>query len=772
MRKTYSASFLATSLIFTSYVSAQVPSPTTSTTSTSTTTTSTSVKPASMPTTSANPPGVGIPNPNPSGAPRYEDLTKTPSAPLTPPRTGTGPATGGANAPAISISEDGLYLNAVDTEIREIIKQISKATGKNFLIDDKVRGKITILSEKKMTTDEAYQAFLSALEVLGFTVVNGPGDLIKIIPLKDALSNPLPIYKDDSPFTDSYITRLISLKNVSALDIASVVKPLISKEGNLFAYPATNTLIVTDSGTNIDRLLKIIKEMDTQGPEQQMDMVPVKNASAKDIADKIQKLYIDQQGGAKRPSAKPGELDDIPFISKVIPDDRTNSVIVLGAKRAIPKIRELIHQLDKPLEGSQGKVHVHYLKHAEAKKMAEVLSTLTGGSAAKAAPGATPPGGAKPGTAPMVAEFEGGVKVAADESTNSLIITSTQKDYETLVGEVINKLDIPRRQVYVEVVIMELAVDKDRAIGVSGQGGGTFDIAGHPITGFGSLLGGTASGLASALNGAGAVGAVSQETLTFSQTNANGTSSNITIPGFGYILTALESDTNVNVLSTPNLLTLDNEEAEIIVGREQPFPTGSTVTSGGNTTFNVTRQNVGIILKLTPQVNEGDMVKMKVKQEVTAVVPASDAILTTIGPSTTKRSVETVVVAKDQQTVVIGGLIDDKLTWTEQKIPFLGDIPLLGNLFKKKTTTKSKTNILIFLRPYIIRDATDFLKVLQKKVEERNMFIEQNYGKGQHKMIREGIRSHAAELLEFKKDIQLEQYQYEKVNAFPPKGSN
>lgn len=772
MRKTYSASFLATSLIFTSYVSAQVPAPATSTTTTSSTSTTT-VKPATPPTTIANPPGVGIPNPNPSAAPKYEDLTKAPSAPVTPPRTGTGSSAGGAGAPALSVSEDGLYLNAVDTEIREIIKQISKATGKNFLIDDKVRGKVTILSEKKMTTDEAYQAFLSALEVLGFTVVNGPGDLIKIIPLKDALSNPLPIYKDDSPFTDSFITRLIPLKNVSALDIASVVKPLISKEGNLFAYPATNTLIVTDSGTNIDRLLKIIKEMDTQGPEQQMDMVLVKNASAKDIADKIQKLYIDQQGGAKRPAGKPGELEDIPFISKVIPDDRTNSVIVLGAKRAIPKIRELIQQLDKPLDGSQGKVHVHYLKHAEAKKMAEVLSTLTGGASAKTTPGATAPGGAaKPGAAPMVAEFEGGIKVAADESTNSLIITSTQKDYETLVGEVVNKLDIPRRQVYVEVVIMELTVDKDRNIGVSGQGGGTFDIGGHPITGFGSLLGGTASGLASALNGAGAVGAVSQETLTFTQTNANGTTSNITIPGFGYILTALESDTNVNVLSTPNLLTLDNEEAEIIVGREQPFPTGSTVTSGGNTTFNVTRQNVGIILKLTPQVNEGDMVKMKVKQEVTAVVPASDAILTTIGPSTTKRSVETVVVAKDQQTVVIGGLIDDKLTWTEQKIPFLGDIPLLGNLFKQKKTTKSKTNILVFLRPYIIRDATDFLKVLQKKVEERNMFIEQNYGKGQHQMIRQGIRSHAAELLEFKKDIQLDQYDYDKINAFPPKGSN
>lgn len=756
MRNFFSSSLLALTFILQTSVHAQIPAP------------QTQPKPATSGNVLGAPPAT-LPNPQ---VPKYEDLSKTTTPPIAPPKTtlpGTG-GTGSGSQPVLSVSEDGLYLNAVDTEIREIIKQISKATGKNFLIDDKVRGKITILSEKKMTTDEAYQAFLSALEVLGFTVVTGPGDLIKIIPLKDALTNPLPIYKEDSPLTDSFITRLIPLKNVSALDIASAVKPLISKEGNLFAYPATNTLIVTDSGTNIDRLLKIMKEMDTQGPEQQIDMVPIKNATAKDIADKIQKLYVEPQAGPqKRAGAKPGELDDIPFISKVIPDDRTNSVIVLGAKRAIPKIRELIARLDKPLEGAQGKIHVHYLRHAEAKKMAEVMSTLTGGSGASAPKPGAPGAPGKPAGAHMVAEFEGGIKVAADESTNSLIITSTQKDYETLVGEVINKLDIPRRQVYVEVVIMELAVDKDKNIGVSGQGGGTFNVGGHPITGFGSLLGGTASGLASALNGAGAVGAVSQETLTFTQTNPNGTTSNITIPGFGYILTALQSDSNVNVLSTPNLLTLDNEEAEIIVGREQPFPTGSTVTSGGNTTFNVTRQNVGIILKLTPQVNEGDMVKMKIKQEVTAVVPASDAILTTIGPSTTKRSVETVVVAKDQQTVVIGGLIDDKLTWSEQKIPFLGDIPILGNLFKTKKTTKSKTNILIFLRPYIIRDATDFLKILQKKVEERNMFVEQNYGAGQHKMIREGIRSHSAELLEFKKDIQLQEYQYEKTNAFPPK---
>ncbi len=701
-------------------------------------------------------------------APRYEDLSKTNSPAATPPKAGAPQGL----TPSDAGGDEGFFLNAVDTDIREIIKQISKAAGKNFLIDDKVRGKVTILSERKMTLEEAYQAFLSALEVLGFTVVTGPGELVKIVPLKDALTNPIPIYKEDSPFTDSFITRIMGLKNVSALDISSAIKPLISKEGNLFAIPSTNTLIVTDSGSNIDRLLKIIKEMDTQGPEQMIEIVKVKNASAKDVADKVQKLYLDQGGAAGKRAAKPGDLEDVPFISKVIPDERTNSVIILASKRAIPKVRELMAQLDKAVDGPQGKVHVHYLRNAEAKKMADVLSALTG-SAKAATPGAAPgapTAAAKTGGAPTVAEFEGGIKVAADESTNSLIITSTQKDYETLVDEVINRLDIPRRQVYVEVVIMELSIDKNRDVGVSGQGGAPVDIGGNSTNIFGSLLGGTSTGLAAALSGAGAAGLVANDNLTFTQTNADGTTTTITVPKFGYIVNALQTDRNVNVLSTPNLLTLDNEEAEIVVGSEEPFPTGTTVTSGGNSTFNVTRQNVGITLKITPQVNEGDMVRLKVKQEITAVIPGtSEAVLVSLGPSTTKRAVETVIVAKDQQTVVIGGLIDDKLSQRDQKIPFLGDIPVLGNLFKRKTMTKTKTNILVFLRPYIIRDTTDFLKVLQRKVEERNMFIEQNYGASQQKAIRQSIRSHTAELLEFKKDVQVVDYTYEPVQVQSPK---
>ncbi|MCC7345507.1 MAG: type II secretion system secretin GspD [Deltaproteobacteria bacterium] len=711
--------------------------------------------------------------PPPQPGSSYEELNVPKAVPVKPTAETRAAAPGATPVPG---ADEGLYLNAVDTDVREIIKQIAKVTGKNFLVDQSVRGKVTIISEKKMTIEEAYQAFLSALEVLGFTVVNAPGDLVKVIPMKEALQNPLPIYKDDSPVTDAFITRLIQMRNISALEMSNAVKTLVSKEGNLFAYPATNTLIVTDTGSNIDRLLKIMRELDQEGPSETIDIIPLRFAGAKDVANKINELYADDLKGkaptaaaARRPAARGPELEETPYISKIIPDDRTNSVIVLASKRALTKVRELVARLDRKLEaGTEGKIHVHYLKHANAKDLAQVLSTLTASSVTASRVGAagTPPGGATPGrqatATEVTAEFEGGVKIAPDENTNALIITATAKDYNTLAKEVIDKLDIPRKQVYVEVVIMELTIDKNRTLGVSGQGGGQFNLGGNPTLGFGSSLGGTAAGLSAAALSGLAAGVVSQTTQTIPVTNADGTVTNLEIPTFGVILNALQTDTDVNVLSTPNLLTLDNEEAEIVVGATQPFPSGTTLTPGGNTTFNVTREDVGIKLKMTPQINEGDVVKIKLKQEISSVVPgASETVLTSLGPTTTKRSVETVVAAKDQQTIVIGGLIDDKVTITTAKVPFLGDIPIFGNLFKNKKTTKAKTNILVFLRPFIIRDSKDFLKILQKKVEERNMFVSQNYGKGQQKVIRQSIRNHAADLLEFRRDIQRVDWEFQ-----------
>lgn len=699
----------------------------------------------------------------------YESL-KVPKAVPVQPRA---PQPGGAPAGTSPAASEGLYLNAVNTDIREIIKQISKVTGKNFLVDQKVRGKVTIVSEEKMTVEEAYQAFLSALEVLGYTVVQAPGNLTKIVSMKGVLQQPLPIYKEDSPITDAFITRIVQMNNISALDMSNAIKTLVSREGNLFAYPATNSLIITDTGTNIDRLLRIIRELDTEGPSETIEFIGLKNANAKDVAQKITELYEEQgrtttrrttrrRRRSRRTTVEPTET---PLLSKVIADERTNSVIVMASKRAIGKVRALVAELDRKLkEGAEGKIHVHYLKHADAEELAEVLSSLTSGATISRSttdarnPRVSPRAQQRTTT---VAEFEGGLKIAADKNTNALIITATAKDYRTLAEEVINRLDIPRKQVYVEAVIMELSIDKDRTVGVSGQLGTLFNLAGQSTVGFGASLGGTAAGLsAGSLTGL-AAGIVSQGTTTIPVTGADGTITNLEVPNFGAVLNALQQDTNVNVLSTPNLLTLDNEEAEIIVGGEQPFPSGTTLTTGGNTTFNVVREDIGITLKVTPQVNEGDTVKMKIKQEITSVIPgASDAVLLSLGPSTTKRSVDTMVAAKDQQTIVIGGLIDDKVTITTTKIPLLGDIPILGHLFKRKNTIKVKTNLLVFLRPYIIRDTKDFLKILQRKVEERNMFITQNYGKRQQKIIAQSIRSHAADLLEFKKEIQRIDWDY------------
>lgn len=719
------------------------------------------------------------PGQEPLNIPKAVPVQPEPAKPISKPAA----APGATPAPS---GEEGLYLNAVDTDVREIIRQIAKVTGKNFLVDQKIRGKVTIISEKKMTIEEAYQAFLSSLEVLGYTVVQAPGNLIKIVAMKDAMHQPLPIYREDSPVTDAFITRIIQLNSISALDMSSAIKDLVSKEGNLFAYPSTNTLIVTDTGSNIDRLLRIIKELDQEGPSETIDIIPLKYASAKDVAAKVMQLYEGEDGGTRQRARQPRrgrgtELDESPLLSKVIADDRTNSIIVMATKRALTKVRELVAKLDQRLdEGAEGQIHVHYLKHANAADLATVLNTLaatsitadrraaTGGRGAGAPTMGLRPGAAGSagdtslGTAGVVAQFEGGLKIAADENTNALIITATAKDYKTLADEVIDKLDIPRKQVYVEVVIMELAINKDRDVGVSGQGGGTFNVNGNPALAFGSSLGGTAAGLSAAALSGLAAGVVSQTTNTIPITQPDGTITNLEVPTFGAILTAIQNDTNVNILSTPNLLTLDNEEAEIIVGGEQPFPTGTTLTPGGNTTFNVTRENIGITLKMTPQINEGETVKIKLRQEITSVIPgSSEVILTSLGPSTTKRSVETVVAAKDQQTIVIGGLIDDKVTMTTTKVPFLGDIPILGHLFKRKATRKEKTNILVFLRPYIIRDTKDFLKILQKKVEERNMFITQNYGDRQQKIIRQSIRNHAADLLEFRKHIQRTDWEFE-----------
>lgn len=652
----------------------------------------------------------------------------------------------GANA---SVTLNGSY------EIEDLIKQISAISGRNFILNDKVKGKIRIISESPMPKDMAYQVFLSALEVNGMTPVETPAGLINIVAQKDSLTKPTELYTGESPNTDRFITRIVQLQNISANDLQTVIKPMVSKNGNMFAYPTTNSLVVTDTGSNIDHLLRLIRELDQEGPQEVLDIVPIINADAKDIAEKISDIFTDskdKQGGAairnRRVGARGGtDLEDVQAISKIISDERTNSVIIMGTKRSIIKIKALIARLDRPLDGIEGTIHVYYLKHAKAKELSEVLSNLVSGTSGK-----TDTKGAKGAAVKKESggvELEGGVKVTADEATNSLVMTASPKDYTTLVEKVIRKLDIVRPQVYLESVIMSLSVSKVRSLGFNAFGGFPANIFGETLNSFGNiapLLGGSASGIGSlgSIAGAGggfSGGAVSERTIAF--TGADGTA--VEVPAISAIIQALQTDNDANVLSTPSIMTLDNEEAQIQVGQEVPVPTGTSIGTGVST-VSVSREDVGIILKITPQITENNSVNLKIAQEIT-VVSSNDP---TLGPTLDKKSVETVVLANNRQTIVIGGLIDDQYITNRNKVPGLGDIPILGNMFKNTTTTKTKQNLLVFITPYIIRERKDYLEILKKKIEERNSFIDLNFGKSQQKRIRESIENHAADLLEFK----------------------
>jgi len=664
---------------------------------------------------------------------------------------------------AKKVEEEGIYFNVADEDIREVVKQISRALGKNFLLDDKLKGKITIISERKMTKDEVWEAFQSALDVIGYTIVQGPAGLLRIVAVREALSNPIDLYTDKTPFTDRFITRLITLKNISAADMANVIKGLVSKEGNLFAYPVTNTLIVTDSGTNIDRLIRLINELDREGPQEVLEIIPILYANAKDLAGKITQIFeTEKSGSTAAPIARGGaakgaeaaNLEEAPRLKKVIPDDRTNSLIILASKIAIRKVRDLIKKLDSPLVGDEGEVHVYYLKYATAKDMATVLNAISGavqqsksktGAATSAPPGTT----AAPTTSSLLggAEFSGKFTVTAEESTNSLVITAGAKDYNTLVDQVIAKLDIPRRQVYVEAVIVELSITESQQLGSGILGGKAFKIGGQTLSAFGSTFG--FLDLNRLL--AGTVGAGSDQTINVNLPGSPGASSGGTsatsVPAFFAAIQFAQNNTDVNILSTPNILTLDNQEAEIKVGQKIYQPAAQATTIGGSLQTSFTGEDVALSLKVKPQITEGGSIRMEVTQEDREALPPQQ-IGSGVSPiPTTLRSIKTAIVAQDGQTIVLGGLIKDKYTTTVDKIPGLGDIPILGYLFKTRKKEKQKVNLMVFMTPHVIREPRDFLAILQRKINEQNEFVTDNFGKGQQKQIRKSLETHADYLL-------------------------
>lgn len=681
-----------------------------------------------------------VPSPAPPSAPPVT------AAPTTPPPPAEEETTEAAVEEEAAAEEEMVYLNVQEQDIKDVIKQISKATGRNFIIDAKVSGKISILSNKMMTKEEAYQAFLSALAVTEFTTVTGPGGVVKIVPLRDAKSFPIPTHVDSTPFTDSFITRLIKLENINAGDMAEAIKGLISRNGNLFAYPETNTLVITDSGTNIDRLMKIIKELDQEGPQEVVEIIPIHFATAKDLAAIVLSLYESGKGAPARGAARGGAPSEaVPKVSKIIADERTNAIIVLAAKREIDKVKELINRLDAKLEeGQEGKIHVYYLKYAKAKDVATVLQNLAG-SAAK-------PGAAGGAAGAVVAELED-FKIAPDDGTNSLLITANAKTYRTLVEKVLSQIDIPRKQVYLEAMVIEFFLSRQRDFGLQFHGGGgNAGLLGFGQT-FGQLIGlfdpFSATNTSSAfLNSPGLLGGVlSRRTVKIKVSDAAGAEKVVTVPAFSAFLTALNTYGDTNLVASPNLLALDNEEASIEIIRKEPEPGQTLISATGlSQVGKPERIEAGLRLKLTPQITEQGAVRMKIDQQFSSFSEAKNNKLGT--QAIVERKVATSVMTNDGQTVVIGGLMEDQISINKTKIPILGDIPLLGYLFQKDKRGKSKSNLLLFITPHIIRDSSDFNKVLKRKMGQQQDFLAKSYKKKQRRRIDATMREHNPTLLD------------------------
>lgn len=635
-----------------------------------------------------------------------------------------------------------------EADLEAVIKEISAITGRNFIYDKKdIRNhKITIIVETPISVAEAYQAFLSALEAAGLTtVVVGP-KLVKIIPRRDAIQRSIDTRAGTSNlgYHAAFITRIIQLENISVQDAQQVVTSLVAKDGNATPFPPTNSFIITDSADNIRRIVKVMDELDRAGADMQIKVIQIKYADATQVAQMIEQLFggsdsgqaartparraIRRRTATKTPTTPTGESGLA--ISNVIPDERTNSLVVQASKGALESIMEVIAEVDVKLpdDVSNQRIHVYYLENANATDMATVLSSLSTGAGSNTraqAPRRTGAVGdqrnqAGAGAPPPVADLlSGEVKVTADESTNSLVIVASASDYEVL-KTVIRKLDIRRRQVFVEAVIADISIRRSREININ--------LAVGADTGAGVLVGGLDPVPVLLPNpaslGAGlAMGLIGPQKIPFTFTDASGTQQTVMLPPFGVLLQALETDSDTNVLSRPTVLATENEEAEFISATSVAFQGSTTVSQTGLQNFAITREDVGITLRVTPKITESDYVTLEIFQEAKNI--ANDQVLANGQRliDTAKRSAKTTVVAKHGQTVVLGGLISDEDIATERKVPLLGDIPFLGLFFRSETKTRTKSNLLIFLTPYIIRTEADMEQIYQQKWEERQMFL-------------------------------------------------
>lgn len=607
---------------------------------------------------------------------------------------------------ALHAQEQMVTPNYVGVEIRSIIQAVSAVTGKNFIIDPRVRQEVTMISTTPMSPDAFYEAFLSILQVHGYAAVPS-GDVIKIIP--DASVRQFPTYLGTSGAAgDDIVTQVIAVQNVGAAQLVPILRPLIPQYGHLAAHPGSNMLIISDRSSNVARMVSIIRRID-QSNDDDIEVVPLVNASAAEVVRVLTTL-------TQAPRA-----DGAPVTTQLVADSRTNSVLIGGDRSERLRLRALIAHLDTPLEDG-GDTQVRYLRYTDAEELAGKLQAHFAAQQTAAAGAA--------GAAPAAGSNAGEVSVWADTQTNALVMTAPPKLMRSAMT-IIDKLDIRREQVLVEAIIVEVNVDSDSDLGVSwailDEGGnnplGLTNFPGFDpnIISLSTGIGGDAAINPGALNNAGAtigVGRLEEDGLNFAA-----------------ILRAFQSDADTNIISTPSIVTTDNEEASLNIGQEVPFITGSFTNTGANAGAvnpfqSIQREQVGVKLTITPQINEGDAMLLTISQEISSIAASVEGAADLI---TNERTIETTVIVGDGEIIVLGGLLQDDLREVDQRVPFLGSIPLLGNLFRARTTDLVKTNLLVFIKPKILRDQAqtaietnakyNYIRDLQREKRENDVAI-------------------------------------------------
>ncbi|MCK4502431.1 MAG: type II secretion system secretin GspD, partial [Desulfuromonadales bacterium] len=598
-------------------------------------------------------------------------------------------------------------LDFQNVELVDMIGTISELTGKNFVYDESVRGKVSIISPKPVSVDDAYRLFSTVLRIKGYTIIPS-GKVNKIVSIRQAKEENLPL-SDGRNLGEQFITRIIELKNLDAkVVVDTILRPLTPKTSYVVAHVPTNTVVITDSAANIRRLFKILTALDNSWANDKMEIVPLQFSKAEDTALIVMQIL---EGGAAVPvrGAKSATSVTKKLRGQVIPYARTNKLMLLGDDKFIEQTKKLIAKLDEKADAGRAGVHVYYLEHAEAVPLSETLNKIIAGAKKQRS--------AKPDA--TSAEIFGEVAITADKPTNALIVNATVEDYEN-VQDLIKQLDIKRKQVFVEALILELSMDALMDLGTSLQG--------VLETGSDSVIFGTTNAAETASPTDSLLTQAVDSVLLGGMFNPINTVINgepITIPALSALIGLSQNDTNINILSAPRLLTSDNEEAEIIVGSNVPIITSKTKDNDGNPVNSVERQDVALTLRITPQITEGNLVRLKVYQEISDVALSNEknvGLANDVGPILTKRVLRSTIVAQDGKTVVLGGLFQTNKQDQVTKVPLLGDIPLLGYLFKRRHETETKTSLLIFITPRVIRDSDDMEQITQQNRNSLDAF--------------------------------------------------